>query len=471
MVLRPSLLFALPVLAGVGLFFQRFDEPSVQIPPHVLSGASAFLLLPPQPVIGDRVQSMSWSPTGEYLALIKITSEDANAIKSAIAGSEFEPKRERSLVIYDVKNKKSTTLWTGQQAKGMISEPMWLTGSNRFFVILDEKLRTVDPNHPNPSQQSLLVIDAGRGTSDTVLKVEQEGGFPMLDVNPSPADESAILTIDRTLGSAAMPPTAASGTLTAPAAAPTQSEHYILRRSGELVGPLKFPTSVRFTGWKSPDGAPVFMSWKRGPDGRRMQDLVSVDPASGKLESITNFMEWQPKGTAAPVDAVIVEGDKHTRPITGNAWLVSSNEDSRAEIAAEASNIELSPRYNAVAYISNGVALVRPLLQVPKSSFLKAVVEAERQRAMMDAKMSGLAALMYGADYDDVLPGQNFTISDILAPYMKDRAALDKLVYTFQGGNLSDVKDPANTELGYISGPGGRAIIYVDGHVIWKPDK
>lgn len=28
----------------------------------------------------------------------------------------------------------------------------------------------------------------------------------------------------------------------------------------------------------------------------------------------------------------------------------------------------------------------------------------------------------------------------------------------------------AETELGYVTGPGGRAVIYVDGHVKWVED-
>jgi hypothetical protein len=139
-------------------------------------------------------------------------------------------------------------------------------------------------------------------------------------------------------------------------------------------------------------------------------------------------------------------------------------------IAADASVVELSPTHGGVAYITNGVAILRPIVRLPKESFLKAVVEVERRRAVDRAKMAGLAALMYGGDYDDTLPGQAFDMHDVLAPYAKDRDILKDLVYTFPGGNMADVKDPAKTELGYVPGPGGRAVIYLDGHVVWVPD-
>jgi hypothetical protein len=43
-------------------------------------------------------------------------------------------------------------------------------------------------------------------------------------------------------------------------------------------------------------------------------------------------------------------------------------------------------------------------------------------------------------------------------------------VYTFGGGSLASIDAPAETIIGYVTGPGGRAAIYADGHVKWQND-
>jgi prepilin-type processing-associated H-X9-DG protein len=41
--------------------------------------------------------------------------------------------------------------------------------------------------------------------------------------------------------------------------------------------------------------------------------------------------------------------------------------------------------------------------------------------------------------------------------------------YTFGGGPLNG-KDPSKTMLGFLSGAGGKAVVYADGHVVWESD-
>jgi hypothetical protein len=88
---------------------------------------------------------------------------------------------------------------------------------------------------------------------------------------------------------------------------------------------------------------------------------------------------------------------------------------------------------------------------------------------LSNAKQLGLAALMYAQDYDEVLPTGD-GINGKLAPYLKNESLFDGFTYTFGGGSLSGIDKPAETELGFVTGPGGRAIIFIDGHVKWKPD-
>jgi hypothetical protein len=95
--------------------------------------------------------------------------------------------------------------------------------------------------------------------------------------------------------------------------------------------------------------------------------------------------------------------------------------------------------------------------------------EARRAIALSNGKQLGLAVLMYSQDYDEVLPSPE-GINDRLLPYLKNISLFDGFNYTFPGGPLANVAKPAETELGWVNGPGGRAIIFVDGHVVWRPD-
>jgi hypothetical protein len=90
--------------------------------------------------------------------------------------------------------------------------------------------------------------------------------------------------------------------------------------------------------------------------------------------------------------------------------------------------------------------------------------------ALSKGKQLGLAAAMYAADYNENLPGPD-GITDKLFPYLKNGDMFNGFVWTFGGGPLSGIDKPAETETGYVTGPGGRAVIFADGHVTWRPDQ
>jgi prepilin-type processing-associated H-X9-DG protein len=95
--------------------------------------------------------------------------------------------------------------------------------------------------------------------------------------------------------------------------------------------------------------------------------------------------------------------------------------------------------------------------------------QAQKAVAISNAKQAGLALLMYSQDYDETLPTGD-DINTKLAPYLKNTDPLDGFSYTYPGGKLGDIANPSETVLGIVSGPGGHAIVYADGHVRWKDD-
>jgi hypothetical protein len=129
-----------------------------------------------------------------------------------------------------------------------------------------------------------------------------------------------------------------------------------------------------------------------------------------------------------------------------------------------------SPRGDAALYYAQGAAWVVPLIRVEKQRFIEARRQAQKMAAISHAKQVGLALLMYSQDYDEQLPAQGQDVNGLIQPYLQNADALQGFSYSFPGGTLGSIADPANTILGVVQGPGGVAVIYVDGHVIWKPD-
>lgn len=131
---------------------------------------------------------------------------------------------------------------------------------------------------------------------------------------------------------------------------------------------------------------------------------------------------------------------------------------------------EIHPSGASVAYLDNGALLLRDIRPFDHDLAERMKAAALKAQAMSQAKQVGTALLIYAADMDDVLPnGENFV--NRLMPYLKDRKMLDGFSYTFAGGSMSQIQNPEKVELGFTMAPGGRAVVYADGHAQWVPDK
>lgn len=261
----------------------------------------------------------------------------------------------------------------------------------------------------------------------------------------------------------------------------------ILDPSGKLSSvPLPLPGGTVVSGiqgW-SKDGRSVVIAatrFDRVPDKdgkpvrRAVTDLILVDRATARVSPAPARLEMadRPDGAEAEVMLATVPAQATVgkdKDETGATLLVSRDGKSRTILFPGLAEGVLAPRARAVAYAVEGAVFIRRLAVLDRATFEKLAEEAGRREAINTAKQAALAALMYGADYDDVMPGADQNITEILMPYMKDRDVLDQFVYLFQGGDLTKVEKPAETVLGYVRYKGGRAVAYLDGHVVWIPD-
>jgi hypothetical protein len=160
-------------------------------------------------------------------------------------------------------------------------------------------------------------------------------------------------------------------------------------------------------------------------------------------------------------------------------WLESAtkSEQPRALVSADSEWAKLAPDAGAVLFGAHGAAWVAPLTRMPREQWLAQVWTAQREVAVSNARQIGLGLLMYVQDYDQTFPPAGSAVVDQLRPYVKNREVFNSpgqdtpgFVYLYSGNTLGNVKEPASTIVGFLPGPGGRAMIYADGHVRWQSD-
>ncbi len=77
--------------------------------------------------------------------------------------------------------------------------------------------------------------------------------------------------------------------------------------------------------------------------------------------------------------------------------------------------------------------------------------------------------LMYANDNNDNLIGSGSNWRSAISSYLGDASLMSGFQMVYAGGSMDSIESPADTELGYFDGPGGRAVAYSDGHVKWIP--
>lgn len=146
----------------------------------------------------------------------------------------------------------------------------------------------------------------------------------------------------------------------------------------------------------------------------------------------------------------------------------NSRPDRPLHFAVGVNRFELAPIGDGVIYTLDGLLIYRDIKDKDRAEYESPEGPLTRNQAILNAKQVGMALLMYAADNDDFLPAGAFR--EAILPYLKDEGPLEGFIYTYQGGKWDDLREPGNTPLGFIKGPGGTATVYADGSVRWKDD-
>jgi hypothetical protein len=402
----------------------------------------AWVLLEPKAVSSGQVISHSWSKRGKYLSTIRqellinaetIRGQQDLQFRTVLAIYDLAKSTERivyrsnsmqeRLMISDWAHDEQSLYFTVQEPSKEPDLPVSarlirasITGQSRTIESLLISKSTFFFAQAFPTQDAVIVQTADSEHRKAYVLTPQ-GKWPTVSFSNGNLffDGSGKRIIVSTMAVSAAP----SG------AKPTRT-YYELTQQGLT------PTEATSRVYSPPDTPDVGLEYK----------ISSKTETVGKLKRTINYL-----------------------------WLESrdASDYKRALVAVDAKNPEFSPAMNAISYQVQGMVLVRSMVKMDRKLFEEANLAAIRNQIMSNSKQSALAALMYSADHDDKFPMKELDYRSLFFPYLKDYGVVEDFVLVFPGGP-ANVPNPAETIMGYIKGPGGRAVAYMDGHVRWIKD-
>jgi hypothetical protein len=408
----------------------------------VLTDKWAYELLPAELVCAPAARDAYWSPTGRSLLI----DRESRPVLTPTGRQRFPG--EWSLVTWNAASHRMEVVWKRPKGRSESISVRWMPESDIAFVAVSYTPAPT-PGTPEPSERAaLLWVDAA---SARMRPLAWPVDCSVVDIYP--ASGSAYVAVS---------------------SLEQQREALrLIRPDGTISPPVALPERVFPAEW-SEDGRLFFLRQiTRQPGQKPIITWYALDPRSGTIAMTPeppkprNRMdkEQSPLSTERGKTTVTIEGARVSVPCE---WLVSATPGKlpRALICANAERAQLSPDGSFVSYFSQDAAWVRPIRRMTMAQY----EEEMREWAIVSAKQVGIAVAMYTQDYDEKFPPAD-GFGDRVFPYIKDDNMLGEFVYTFHETAMGDIAAPAGTEIGYISGPGGRAVVYADGHIQWSPDR
>jgi prepilin-type processing-associated H-X9-DG protein len=426
------------------------------------------MMMPAVPVCEGRVLEADWSPDGRYLVIERIDPEINKEAMRELLSSQRPPSRSApELVLWDQQTHRSMPIWKGDSSvASQVLQLAWERGSDLLLLSVNE-------HQTGSSGEDVNTLTAITVAGNSRVLMRSHTG---LFVQASPTKPLAAIINSFPGGG---------------------YDLSFLASDGRISGPFHEEPRTGFIQWVGDGSVPL--SFKMLPatqqEPKRPRQYFTIDPESGGKTLVADpnaipkpsvpdpaltTADLRPGavipglGKVATPTVVLAEfGWQPPRPKGRAAQKSTPAPDANALIpgvvSTDAEQGTTPDDGSAVFYVSQGVGMVRDVIQVPKDLYLKALEASVRKELINQAKQVALSMLMYSNDMDDNLPGHDGW-QDQVQPYLMDGDLAQGFEYTYSGGSLTDVANPAQTELGFITGPGGRAVAYVDGHVKWLPN-
>ena len=444
----------------------------------VMSGKLAYLLLPQQFVCGPKILEEVWSPDGKHLAVLRETVDlTADETSQFMLGTgdptALDPEVE--ILVWSAVTQKTTLITKFKKAVGTVSDMTWIAGSSSLvirqdvpdqgngvgahnaIIVLSKTGQHANVRIVEPQEYDEVIPSPNR----PIVALVEHRPFDIVDPSTAPPGVTALQAVGSDAKPQRQPPKVqffgADGSL---------SQSITLLKNGGM--PFWSMNGQFYIGYRErvAKGQPPKTSWylvdrsagkiveaATPPDmaalaaNERSPDLV--------IQDLAPRLAYKKVGARAPT--VIVSK-------------LQAKDDEMAVVSTDADSGQVSPTYNAVSYRSQGSEMVRPLVKVSLEAYKRVRVAAIRSKTIERAKKVALGLIMYAGDYDDNYVSNAGNWQSQVEPYVGDPNLFDGFNLTFAGGSATGIENPAETPLGYIEGPGGRAVAYADGHVRWIPN-
>jgi len=450
--------------AGFGMTFSCLTVALAQsAPSQYLFTEKAGIVLLPATRVSDDAQKLAWSPDSARLISLNVHSlpqpPDISLHAQPQSEADFSIGRWNRLA------QRSDVIWKRRFATRpmMYMDPTWVPQTSTLVLTItwmepdDTPLPAPDgvAHTAGVSKQEVLWID-------TLHSVVRELHIDSTDsLSISPKRPIALVT------HVGVYPPRQPASITC------------IREDGSMGTTLVVDKhAIVPQGWSEDGKKAWFVVITPGPDrAHPTKSYAEFDPATNTFTPIA-----MPSHPATPqstkgdstADLSLKASLQHVREAETDSvihplWAVASfaSDHSRMLVSANADQGVLSPDGEIVAYRAEGSSWVAPLKQYPLAEFKSMVAMAQRTTTISNAKQLGLALIMYASDDDDNLPPPG-DVQKLLTPYLLNSSLFQGFEYTYNGGPLTSIASPAETELGYVDGPGGQAVIYSDGHVKWR---
>lgn len=449
------------VVLGSASLAQERSEPQ-----FVLSGAEGFMVLPRELIAAPQVARVVPAP-GRQLLLVERESArlTPELVGAALAKQEAgPPPGELSLVLWESRSRSAKEVWKGAFPATAVERIEWLPRTEVALVLVREL-----PAGGRVRQSLLRIVGRGGRVQSLVVTEPGQNSFMQLSVSPTQPLAVAVHTL--------VPPPV-PGMEQPP---PQRQTLLVLGSSGQVVSRaiLRPDEQVGRVEWDAA-GNPVLPM----PEPRsRALRWVALNPRTGAVTPLPKPPALYEALTTAPAAASVAPWRVRSTPMAVREgptvakvellWLESPavEPSARVLISGDSTRGELLPGSEGVLYQSQGALWVAPLMRLSREQItaLRSRLHEKQQRvtATSNAKQVGLILIVYASDHQDTLPGE---ITPEVAAHLKNPEVFNGFTYTYAGGKLADIEKPAETELGFILGVDGRAVVYADGHVVWKAE-
>ncbi|MCX6368137.1 MAG: hypothetical protein NTX57_15755 [Armatimonadetes bacterium] len=434
-------------------------------PPRiVITKTNAYLIGKIEPVLTGKVTQVVPSPDGRYVLITQaLHPEPTDEIK--------EPFGEEKLWLYDALRRTTKLFHRVQdeptQTRQGLMALSWFPGTKRALVAqISMKMEPLAPERVPEMKSQLGICDVDRGTIRwlsglpslfaSVREVKGISGFLVI-WGPDEVSQSRVYCVLKPDGTFTPLAKIVSSASIRVSGVSLDKKRLFLRATNFEKVAERFVRQEKWSTLELSSGT-----------------IIPLTEAPKEKEMIANVEESAPKlALTLRSDAARVTGLAGRSADTNALWLEASElgpekKFTRALVAAEADSqsVQLLRDLSAVLYTHDDALYAAPIASLDRVAFEKMM----RELAISNAKQTGLGLMMYAQDYDENFPHDPSNVKEVIYPYIKNNDVIADFVYTYKGPlELSKVEKPAETAMGYIPSPGGRAVVYADGHVKWEP--